>query len=317
MKYTIITAVYNREDCIARCIQSVIKNLNYCNDIEHIIIDDCSTDDTSKIIYDYSKRYSHIVFEKFTENKGTNAARNLAIAKARGDFCIILDSDDYFVDNALQIIDNIISRNKYNYYMFCPNDMIDNYNNNALLKSYQTELSFKDFLLNRVGGDFIHVMPTKIIKKLPFDEKLRIYEGVFFLRFYKEVKKILFTKIIVTIRERSRSDSVTREIFKTSNDRIQRSINAINLKINWFKSDYLKLNHKENLYELYICQMKNYLLISDYPEVQNIFNVILDLGFMVPIEYRFMYNLRLGKLYNLVTKLYFIIKYRILKSKLR
>lgn len=317
MKYTIITAVYNREDCIARCIESVIRNLDYYNDLEHIIIDDCSTDCTADIIDYYNSQYSHIKFAKFTENKGTNAARNAAIEKATGEYCIILDSDDYFVDNALQIIDNVVSRNTYNYYMFSPDDMIESYNQNSLLKSYQIELSFEDFLLNRVGGDFIHVMPTKIINQLPFDESLRIYEGVFFLRFYKSVKKMLFTKKIVTIRERSRQDSVTREIFKTNNDRIQRSISAITLKINWFKYDYLEMNHKDKLYELYISQIDNYLLVSNYLGVQNIFRILKNSGFSIPLKYKLMYRFQLGKLYSIITKTYFLLKYGVLKTKLR
>lgn len=56
IKYSIITPVYNREDCIARCVESVIqqsKNIHY----EHIIVNDGSSDHTLDIIQDYSHRY--------------------------------------------------------------------------------------------------------------------------------------------------------------------------------------------------------------------------------------------------------------------
>lgn len=317
MKYSIITAVYNREDCIARCIKSVIRNLNYCNDCEHIIVDDCSTDGTANIIYDYSKKYSHIKFEKFTINKGTNAARNYAISKACGKYCIILDSDDYFIDNALQIIDNVISKKSYNYYVFCPNDMIDCYNYNELLQSYQVELSFKDFLLNKVSGDFIHVMPTEIIRNLPFNENLRIYEGVFFLRFYKQVNKILFTKEIVTIRERSRKDSVTREVFRTNKISIQKNIIATNILINWFYSDYLKYNAKGILIMNYLNLIENYILLSDYVNAKTIIGKVKSLGYNISPKTNFLYYFRVGFLYRILLKFYLIIKYSILNKRLK
>ena len=317
MKYTIITAVYNREDCIGRCIESVIRNISYYNDFEHIIIDDGSTDNTVNIVSRYQKKYSHIIFTRFIKNKGTNAARNYAINKARGEYCIILDSDDYFVDNALQIINNTISTSTYDYYMFCPDDMVEKYNQNQLLQTYQKELSFQDFLLNKVGGDFIHVMPTRIIQQLPFDENLRIYEGVFFLRFYKQVKKMLFTKEIVAIRERSRNDSVTREVFRTNKNSIRKSIIAAELSIEWFYNDYMCYNAKDVLFNKYTRLAENYMLLSYYKKAQINIKKIYSLGIGIPIKIKLLYNLKLGFLYRICLKLYLKIKYSILNIKLK
>ncbi len=317
MKYTIITAVYNREDCIARCIESVIRNIPYYKDFEHIIIDDGSTDTTVNIVNKYQKKYPHINFIQFTKNKGTNAARNYAINIAKGEYCIILDSDDYFVDNALQIINDTISKNTYNYYMFCPDDMIEKYNQNQSLQTYQKELSFQDFLLNKVGGDFIHIMPTQIIQQLPFDESLRIYEGVFFLRFYKQVKKMLFTKEVVTIRERSRKDSVTREVFRTNKNSIRKSIIATELSIEWFYNDYRSYKAKDVLLNKYTELAENYMLLSDYKKAQTNIKKIYSLGNSLPIKIILIYKLRLGYLYRIGLKLYLLIKYSLLNKKLK
>lgn len=317
MIYSIITPVYNREDCISRCIDSVINQLKFGVQIEHIIVNDGSSDRTSQIVHKYLEKYSHINYICFNKNKGTNAARNAAIKAAKGDFCILLDSDDYFVDNALQIIYNVMLGNKYHYYMFCPNDMIDKYNNNELLQSYQKELSFKDFLLNKVGGDFIHVMPTKIIQKLPFDEKLRIYEGVFFLRFYKNVNNILFTKEIVTIRERSRKDSVTREVFRTNKISIQKNITATNLLINWFYKDYLKYNAKDILAVNCLNLIENYILLSDYVNAKANIEKVKSLGYNISLKIKFLYRFRIGFLYRILLKYYLLIKYSVLNKRLK
>lgn len=66
IKYSIITPVYNREDCIARCVESVIqqsKNIHY----EHIIVNDGSSDYTLDIIQDYSHRYDPYIPSLKTE----------------------------------------------------------------------------------------------------------------------------------------------------------------------------------------------------------------------------------------------------------
>lgn len=320
MKYSIITPVYNREDCIARCIESVLsqKNINELDGkIEHIIINDGSNDSTDTICKKYAKENSLIKYISFSENKGTNAARNAGIKMASGTFCIILDSDDYFVDNALQIINNIISKNTYNYYMFCPDDMIEKYNQNQLLQTYQKELSFQDFLLNKVGGDFIHVMPTQIIQQLPFDESLRIYEGIFFLRFYKQVEKMLFTKEIVTIRERSRKDSVTREVFRTNKNSIRKSIIATELSIEWFYNDYMSYNAKDVLLNKYVSLAENYMLLSDYQKAQTNIKKIYSLGNGLPFKIILIYKLRLGYLYRVCLKVYLLMKYSLLHKKLK
>ena len=174
MKLSVITPVYNREDCISRCIESIIKNLNDSISIEHIIIDDGSTDSTPTIVSQYSKQYKHIKYFRFIENKGTNAARNQAISIATGDYCIILDSDDYFLDGSIAFIVETINKfSSFNYFMFSPDDMEKDYNSNPKLSNYHNILSYEDFLLGKVSGDFIHVIPIKVAKEVVFNEFIR------------------------------------------------------------------------------------------------------------------------------------------------
>lgn len=317
MKYSIITAVYNREDCIARCIKSVIRNLNYCNDCEHIIVDDCSTDNTANIIYDYSKKYSHIKFEKFTINKGTNAARNYAISKACGKYCIILDSDDYFVDDAIKMIDNVVEKNNYEHYIFATDDMRATYAQNPLLQCEQRNIDFKYFLNGDVAYDFVHVIKTITLKDLPFDEGLRIYEGVFFLRFYKRAKSILFTNIVVTNRERSRKDSVTRTAFRTNKNAIRKSIIATEMQLNWFENDFVELSLKDRLKSLKIYLFDNYLLIGDYNKAKNIYIWLKQNKSDISLFQRTIFLFRLGWLYRWALRSYLLLKYSLLNKKLK
>lgn len=65
MKYSIITPVYNRADCVARCLDSVIRNLQWGVELEHIVVDDGSHDETPKIVQNYADKHPHIKFIPF------------------------------------------------------------------------------------------------------------------------------------------------------------------------------------------------------------------------------------------------------------
>ena len=210
ISFTIITPVFNREDCIGRCIDSVVVQ-NYPA-VEYWIVNDGSTDKTDVIVESYVKRYPYIKYHKFTKNRGVNAARNYAIQNSTGDFIIFLDSDDFFTEDALNTIQQqILSHPDYLHYLFAQDDRMDYYNQNPLLKNEWVELSFPEFLSGKVSGDFAHIMSRTLIQPFPFDEKLRIYEALNFLRIFKAGKKQLFSKQIVVMRERNRFDSATKE----------------------------------------------------------------------------------------------------------
>lgn len=318
VSYTIITPVFNRADCVCRCLDSVIRNLCHGINIEHIVVDDGSEDETSGIIQKYADKYLHIRFIRFPYNRGTNAARNAAIEAAKGDYCIILDSDDFFVDDALRTINDTIHRKTgYRHYIFAPDDMQPKYEKNFLLKGHKERvLSFVDFLSGCVSGDFIHVVKTEILRDYPFDESLRIYEGVFFLRFYHKAKRILFTNKVVTIRDRSRKDSVTREVFRTSKDVIRKTVMATKLKVDWFKDDYEKFGLYDVLSRHYLMLVDNYLLLGDYSKAKSYMDMLSAYGMKL-----FFYNviciLRFGWLYRITIKAYLMLKYNLLRRKLK
>ena len=96
MKITIITVCYNSAETIDSAIKSVIEQ-SY-TDIEYIIIDGSSDDDTLKIINNYSHRISYIVSER---DKGIYDAMNKGISLASGDVIAILNSDDFYLNNAV------------------------------------------------------------------------------------------------------------------------------------------------------------------------------------------------------------------------
>lgn len=108
MKFSIIVPVYNVENYINICIDSLL-NQDY-NNYEILLIDDCSTDNSGNICDKYSQKHSFIkTFHK--KNSGLSDARNLGIEKAEGDYIIFVDSDDYIKENILKEFANTLKNN--------------------------------------------------------------------------------------------------------------------------------------------------------------------------------------------------------------
>lgn len=90
--FSFIVPIFNVEKYISRCIDSLVSQ-TYKN-IEIILIDDGSTDESYNISYEYSVKDDRIkLFRK--KNEGLSITRNLGIEKSTGDYIIFVDSDDY------------------------------------------------------------------------------------------------------------------------------------------------------------------------------------------------------------------------------
>jgi len=103
MKITIITATYNSGNDLKQCIESVLSQ-TYQN-IEYIIIDNCSTDQTLDIAKNYSEQVSRIISEP---DKGIYDALNKGIKIASGDVIGILHADDFYPSET--IIEDVIKK---------------------------------------------------------------------------------------------------------------------------------------------------------------------------------------------------------------
>lgn len=318
--YSIITPVYNRADCILRCMESVsksMKNKIRGGEIEHVIVDDGSTDSTISIVEEYAKNHPHVVFVKFEHNKGTNAARNEAIRRAHGKWCILLDSDDYFVDDALLTISQTMKEHpNFKHYMFAPDDMQVYFKRNLIIKgAEQKVLLYPDFLNGYIGGDFIHVCNTKILRNHPFDERLRIFEGLFFLMFFRETQQMLFTNRVVTIRERHRDDSVSKDFLRTNDQVINRIILSEELFKKYFLEDLMALGMKRRIISTNLTLLDNYVLIGRYDKALSILPSLKGVHSKKKLLLRLTMTLHVGIIYKYLLRFYLFVKYGLLKSK--
>lgn len=107
--FSVLVPVYNVEKYVAECIESVLHQS--FTSFELILVDDGSTDNSGIICEEYAAQDNRIkVYHK--SNSGLIHTRRYAIERATGDYYVFLDSDDMLKDNALEVINEHIS--KYN-----------------------------------------------------------------------------------------------------------------------------------------------------------------------------------------------------------
>ena len=92
-KVSAIVPVYNVELYLDKCLNSLVNQT--LQDIEILVINDGSPDDSQKIIDDYQKKYPNIVRGYVKKNGGLSDARNFGVEKATGEYLAFIDSDDY------------------------------------------------------------------------------------------------------------------------------------------------------------------------------------------------------------------------------
>lgn len=100
-KASIIIPVYNVEEYLEKCLDSAISQT--LQDIEIIVVNDESTDNSLNIIRTYAKKDSRIVVID-QKNRGLGGARNSGIEAARGEYLFFLDSDDYIAPETLETL---------------------------------------------------------------------------------------------------------------------------------------------------------------------------------------------------------------------
>lgn len=109
---SVIIPVYNAEDYLNRCLNSLVNQT--LKDIEIICVNDCSTDNSLKILQNYALKDTRIRIIDFKENKGAAIARNKAIEDANGEYIGFVDSDDFIDLDFYEKLYNTVSKNNTN-----------------------------------------------------------------------------------------------------------------------------------------------------------------------------------------------------------
>jgi len=110
MRFSILIPVYNVEQYLNECVESVLSQ--DMGDYEIVLIDDGSTDKSGQICDEYKEKYPEKISVVHKQNEGLLMARRDALKIAKGDYILFLDSDDYYEPGALKAISDVIDSDK-------------------------------------------------------------------------------------------------------------------------------------------------------------------------------------------------------------
>ena len=192
---SIIVPVYNVEKYLEKCLNSLVKQ-TYKN-IEIIVVNDGSPDDSQVIIDEFIKKYPKLIFGYKKENGGLSDARNYGIKKAKGKYIMFVDSDDYVEYDYCEYLYNLIKNNNADVACcsYCINDELKDYEetiniitNENIFYSYVYEPYIKSCVLNKI-------YKKSLIKNILFDN-VRITEDIIFnSRVLPKAKKIVCSNL--------------------------------------------------------------------------------------------------------------------------
>jgi glycosyltransferase involved in cell wall biosynthesis len=181
-KISVIIPVYNGQETIEKCITSII-NQKY-RDLEIIIINDGSNDDTQSILERYKKSDSRIIVKNI-ENHGVSHARNVALNIATGDYITFVDADDYVYDRMYIELVDLIEKNKVDI-AHCSYTNV--YSDGRLVpvgdtgkvvvQNHDEALSYLIQGKMFAGGNWNKLYSAKLFRDLRFDESIRFNEDV-------------------------------------------------------------------------------------------------------------------------------------------
>ncbi|MDA7805098.1 glycosyltransferase family 2 protein [Schleiferiaceae bacterium] len=162
-KVSVIIPSYNSSSTLKRAIESVLNQSH--KNIEILLTDDNSSDDTGKIINDYERKYHNIKGYYLKENKGAGYSRNIATRHASGDFIAFLDSDDYWYPYKLEKQIEFMTYRKI-HFTYSSYDVVDELGimkNNVEARSV---IDYRDILRNNYIGCLTVIYDVRHFGKL-------------------------------------------------------------------------------------------------------------------------------------------------------
>lgn len=314
VKISIIVPVYNSEEYLSKCLDSLVNQT--LTNIEIILIDDKSEDKSKEIISKYCCKYRERIIPIFLEkNMGQGYARNIGICKANGEYIIFVDSDDYIDLEMCEILYSKAKEKDFDIVCFDINKIIDGKLKKQKLQ-YDSNIE-GDIDINKrnkifkSSGYFTTRMYSKkmlLLNKLKFPEGIHYEDSMFntlALLYANSIAKVDRALYFYLIRNNSSSNSYNQErlydriettelMFKEVNKRklyekykslvdykyINMTVGNIHLcldmfeKVNINKLVYIKSNLIENI--------PNFNMLDEYKDLNKVSKLYLRLNTIAP-----------------------------------
>ena len=241
MKVSIIVPIYNSSKYLNKCLDSIL-NQTY-NNIEIILINDGSTDNSLDIIEKYQEKNKNISIYDIT-NHGQGYARNLGIKNSHGDYIMFVDSDDY-VDK--DIVSKLINNIGDSDISVC--DMFEVVNDNKIY--YQSFHSYGNdqisFMLSE-PGPVAKLYKKGLLKDALFMENV-YYEDLAFTPIVAlNVKKVSYVKEALYYYVKHDNSTMRNKVYNPKMDSIFKVMDYLKKKLANYKNEYQYLLIEHLLY---------------------------------------------------------------------
>ncbi len=240
-KLTIIVPVFNTENYLQGVLESIVNQSIGLENIEVLLVDDCSTDKSGQIIDEYSKKYDSIIGIHLLENsQSPSKPRNVGVRNASSNYIVFQDSDDGFTEDACEclydvmveedvdLVTGMITRNDFieddyelafspwdsvlsHYEKYRENDVKKLLGSDELLKLKLNSIDDNPLILKDYALNSIIFKKSFLIKNnIQFPEYLNGGEdAVFLFNSYIKAEGIVFINKIIYNYNTQRSDSLT------------------------------------------------------------------------------------------------------------
>ncbi|EOZ1713857.1 glycosyltransferase family 2 protein [Yersinia enterocolitica] len=213
---TVFTPTFNRSHVLKRCYLSILEQ--HRDDIEWLIIDDGSTDDTANVIKEFQNENKIKIKYIYQDNSGKQAAWNKAVENADGDYFIGLDSDDALVVdsiNKLLLLSNVLEDKEIIGIRAISVSSETLKPNNCFLSTVDKKSSWFDEFRSGIRGERIDFFKTKILKKYlyPINENIKFIPEIWFYSTVAKEYCFYYSSIPVRV---FFDDEVTNRLSKSS-----------------------------------------------------------------------------------------------------
>ena len=162
-KFDITIAIlnYNREKFLDRAVRSCVTQMVSGKNLEVIVIDDCSSDNSVEFLKRYNKNYKNSIKTFFNKkNMGAGYCSKLAVNKSQGKYFIRVDSDDFLNRSAVELMSDILDYNPEYGFVYCDHFRTDEWGikqeivklNKKSLLNHGAGVLFKKELIKKVGN---------------------------------------------------------------------------------------------------------------------------------------------------------------------
>ena len=186
-KVSIIVPIYNSEKYLSKCIDSLLNQTE--KNIEVLLINDGSTDNSEKLIKKYKdKRITYIS----KRNEGIGKTRNLGIDKAKGEYLMFIDSDDYIKETC---VEKMLKKAEKNNCDLVVSDFLKDYGDHfgeVIIPSFKdTSLKKRPNILNNINlGPCNKLYKKELIGDIRFVENLKYEDVTFVIYALRNAKRI-------------------------------------------------------------------------------------------------------------------------------